>query len=72
VASAVNDITRELGGVLGIAVLSSVLVSGYRRTIEPDLAGLPEPVAEVVADSPVGGLAVAGSIGEAGAGRAWP
>lgn len=29
VASAVNDITREVGGVLGIAVLSSVLIARY-------------------------------------------
>lgn len=34
VASAVNDLTREVGGVLGIAVLSSVLLAGYRRSIE--------------------------------------
>ena len=30
VASAVNDLSRELGGVLGIAVLGSVLNAGYR------------------------------------------
>ena len=34
VASAVNDITREVGGVLGIAVLSSVLISVYRDDID--------------------------------------
>ena len=39
VASAVNDITREVGGVLGIAVLSSVLLSFYRADIEPALVG---------------------------------
>lgn len=68
VASAVNDITREVGGVLGIAVLSSVLVSGYRRAVEPDLGGLPDPIRDAVMDSPVGGLAAAGPLGEAGAG----
>lgn len=41
VASAVNDITREVGGVLGIAVLSSVLISAYRDDISPSLVGLP-------------------------------
>lgn len=30
VASAVNDLSRELGGVLGIAILGSVLNMGYR------------------------------------------
>ncbi len=48
VASAVNDITREVGGVLGIAVLSSILISFYRSEIEPAVAGLPDQIAEVV------------------------
>lgn len=48
VASAVNDITREVGGVLGIAVLSSILISFYRTEIEPAVAGLPDEVKEVV------------------------
>jgi len=65
VASAVNDITREVGGVLGIAVLSSVLVSGYRREIAADVETLPEPIREVVIDSPAAGLAAAGPLGEA-------
>jgi hypothetical protein len=68
VASAVNDITREVGGVLGIAVLSSVLVSGYRGAVEPDLSALPDPVQDAVLDSAVGGLAAAGPLGEAGVG----
>ena len=33
VASAVNDVSRELGGALGIAVLGSVFNSGYRGEI---------------------------------------
>jgi hypothetical protein len=44
VASAVNDITREVGGVLGIAVLSSVLISAYRDDITGALAALPPQV----------------------------
>lgn len=32
VGSAVNDLARELGGALGIAVLGSVLASTYRST----------------------------------------
>ncbi|GAB2881680.1 MFS transporter [Streptomyces mayteni] len=34
VASALNDLTRELGGVLGIAVLGSVFNTAYRAGIE--------------------------------------
>lgn len=48
VASAVNDVTREVGGVLGIAVLSSILVSFYRSDIAPALSGLPDQMREVI------------------------
>ncbi|MWA03942.1 MFS transporter [Actinomadura sp. LD22] len=44
VGSAMNDLARELGGALGIAVLGSLLQSGYRSNL--DTAGLPGPVAE--------------------------
>ena len=47
-ASAVNDITREVGGVLGIAVLSSILIGFYRTEIEPATAGLPDPIKDLV------------------------
>jgi len=43
VASAVNDLARELGGALGIAVLGSILNATYRTNLVTDL--LPEPVA---------------------------
>ena len=39
VGSAINDLARELGGALGIAVLGSVLQSGYRSHL--DVSGLP-------------------------------
>ena len=39
VGSAVNDLARELGGALGIAVLGSVLHSTYRSHLDP--TGLP-------------------------------
>jgi EmrB/QacA subfamily drug resistance transporter len=44
VGSAMNDLARELGGALGIAVLGSVLQSTYRSQLHP--VGLPEPIAE--------------------------
>ncbi|WP_131740394.1 MFS transporter [Actinomadura roseirufa] len=44
VGSAVNDLARELGGALGIAVLGSLLQSSYRGAL--DTGGLPEPLAE--------------------------
>jgi EmrB/QacA subfamily drug resistance transporter len=43
VASAVNDVSRELGGALGIAILGSVLNTVYRSSL--DTTGLPARVA---------------------------
>ncbi len=44
IGSAMNDLSRELGGALGIAVLGSVLQAIYRHHLP--LPGLPQPVAE--------------------------
>jgi hypothetical protein len=41
VASALNDITRELGGAIGVAVLGAALTAAYRSQIFPALHGLP-------------------------------
>jgi EmrB/QacA subfamily drug resistance transporter len=41
VASALNDITRELGGAIGVAVLGAALTAAYRAAIIPALHGLP-------------------------------
>ncbi|QFG24330.1 MFS transporter [Actinomadura sp. WMMB 499] len=57
VGSAVNDLARELGGALGIAVLGSVLQSAYRADL--DLAGVPARAAEQAESSP----AVAAQLG---------
>ena len=45
VASAVNDTSRELGSALGIALLGSLLNSGYRSGMQESVAGLPPEVA---------------------------
>jgi MFS family permease len=57
VGSAVNDLARELGGALGIAVLGSVLTSTYRSHL--DTGGLPAPLAEQARSS----VAVATQLG---------
>ncbi|MUN37024.1 MFS transporter [Actinomadura litoris] len=44
VGSAMNDLARELGGALGIAVLGSLVQSAYRANLDPE--GLPAPAAE--------------------------
>ncbi len=45
VASALNDLTRELGAALGIALLGGLLVAGYRTAIDSRLAGIPRELA---------------------------
>lgn len=64
VGSAMNDLARELGGALGIAVLGSLLASTYRSNL--DTGGLPAPVA----DQARGSVAIANHLGTAIASRA--
>lgn len=59
VASAMNDLTRELGGALGIAVMSSVAAATYR-----DLLVLPAQVSASVARVAESSFAVAAALPE--------
>jgi len=67
VGSAVNDTTREVGGALGIAVLGSLVSSGYRAAMANNAAGLPGASAAIARDS-IGGAfnvaKVAGPLGD--------
>jgi EmrB/QacA subfamily drug resistance transporter len=51
IASAVNDLAREVGGAFGIAVLGSVLNSGYRSHVAAATAQLPKPAADAIKGS---------------------
>ena len=55
IGSATNDVSRELGSALGIAVLGSVVNALYRSDVKAALADTPVPadVVDKVADSPV-------------------
>ncbi|WP_327674901.1 MFS transporter [Kitasatospora sp. NBC_00458] len=57
VGSAMNDLSRELGGALGIAVLGSVLAAVYRSRV--DATGLPPQLADAARSS----LAAASRLG---------
>jgi hypothetical protein len=59
VASAINDVSRELGGALGIAILGSVLNSAYRSSVADQTSVLPPELA----DKARGSLAAAQAIG---------
>jgi EmrB/QacA subfamily drug resistance transporter len=66
VASAMNDVSRELGSALGIAILGSLFSSGYREGIAPATADLPPEAAEAIGESAGAGLAAAGQLGDGG------
>jgi len=53
VGSAVNDVTRELGGAVGIAIMGSILATVYKSSMADKIAGAPIPdaVRPVVEDS---------------------
>jgi MFS family permease len=61
VASALNDLSREVGGAVGIAVLASILTAGYQSHLH--LAGLPAAQAAAARSS----VAVAARLGGAAA-----
>ncbi|GAA1780025.1 MFS transporter [Streptomonospora arabica] len=46
VASALNDITREFGTALGVAMLGALLSAGYRSSIDDRLHGVPHQAAD--------------------------
>ncbi|MGW4069243.1 MFS transporter [Nocardia grenadensis] len=46
VASALNDVTRELGTALGVALLGVILATGYRRAVDSRLDGVPADVGD--------------------------
>jgi EmrB/QacA subfamily drug resistance transporter len=64
VGSALNDLSREVGGATGIAVIGSILTSTY--TSHLDLAGLPSRIAAEVKRS----YAIASRLGTQAADRA--
>lgn len=45
VGSALNDVTREFGTALGVALLGALVTAGYRSAITPHLHTIPSPIA---------------------------
>ncbi|MGW4490842.1 MFS transporter [Streptomyces sp. NPDC004376] len=46
VASALNDVTREFGTALGVALLGALLAGGYRSAVDDRLHGVPRATAD--------------------------
>jgi EmrB/QacA subfamily drug resistance transporter len=70
VASAVNDLAREVGGALGIAVLGSALTGRYQSGVADATAHLPAQFAGHAEDALPAALAIADRLGPQGAGLA--
>lgn len=69
VASATNDVTRQVAGAIGVAVIGSTFNSAYRANMESTVAQLPPEAAEAAANSIGAALQIAsqlpGQTGEA-------
>jgi hypothetical protein len=65
VGSAVNDVSRELGGALGIATIGSFVSSFYRSNVSDALVGaVPDEVVELAGESVGVATVVAASLPE--------
>ena len=57
-----NDATREVGGAIGIALLGTLLSSGYRSSLGSATDGLPADAAVAAEDNVGAALAVAENV----------
>jgi EmrB/QacA subfamily drug resistance transporter len=62
--SAVNNAIRQVGSVLGVAVLGTIVSSTYQHQIAPSLTGLPAEVRDAAGMSAEATRHVAGAIGQ--------
>ncbi|MCW5717442.1 MAG: MFS transporter [Bauldia sp.] len=59
VASALNDVTRELGTSLGVALLGAVFAAGYSTAIAPLMSGFPEDAAAAATQNIANAIVIA-------------
>ena len=68
IGSAMNDVVREVGGTLGVAVLGTIVSTGYGAGMDGETAKLPHAAAEAASDSVGAAHQVAADMGgQAGA-----
>ncbi|MDG6109277.1 MFS transporter [Dactylosporangium aurantiacum] len=63
VASALNDVTREFGTALGVALLGAVLTAGYRNAISARLDTIPADTADTAREGIANAIAIADTAG---------
>ncbi len=61
VASALNDVTREFGTALSVALLGAVLTAGYRNAINPRLDTFPTHTADTAGEGIANAIDTAGT-----------
>lgn len=61
-ASALNDVTREFGTAIGVALLGAILTAGYRTSISTQLDGIPADVAEPAREGVANAIAAADAL----------
>jgi EmrB/QacA subfamily drug resistance transporter len=66
VASALNDVTREFGTALGVALLGAVLSAGYRNAVDSRLDAIPDDAADSARAGIANALAAAEGTGAPG------
>lgn len=66
VASALNDIVREFGGAIGVALIGSVLAAGYRSGVADSADALPADLAHGVNEGIGGAYVAADALGTSG------
>ncbi|MFG3321081.1 MFS transporter [Streptomyces sp. NPDC048171] len=63
VASALNDVTREFGTALGVALLGALLSAGYRNAVDARLDGVPDATADTAREGVANALDAAHAAG---------
>ena len=63
VASALNDVTREFGTALGVALLGAVLSAGYKTSIDSRLGSVPTDLAKSAREGVANAVAAADGAG---------
>ncbi|MFJ2162414.1 DHA2 family efflux MFS transporter permease subunit [Streptomyces sp. NPDC087856] len=63
VASALNDVTREFGTALGVALLGALLSAGYRGAVDDRLDGIPRGAADTAREGIANAVEVAPGTG---------
>ncbi|MFE0470121.1 MFS transporter [Streptomyces sp. NPDC058947] len=64
VASALNDVTREFGTALGVALLGALVSAGYRSAIDERLHGIPQGAADTAREGVANAVEAAGGTGQ--------